>query len=42
MLNNAVEGYKLSNHIYDRNINRGYMAHGFKIVPNDDQNYIQG
>ena len=37
MLNNAVEGYKLSNHIYEDNIHEGFIEHGFKTVPNDDQ-----
>ena len=35
--NSAVEGYKLSNHIYEDNIHHGSIAHGFKTVPNDDQ-----
>ena len=37
MLINAVEGFKLSNHIYDRYIHDGFKAHGFQTVPNDDQ-----
>ena len=34
---NAIEGMRLSNHIYDRHINAGLVAHEFQAVPNDDQ-----
>ena len=34
---NALEGMRPSNHIYDRHINKGLVAHGFQGVPNDDQ-----
>jgi hypothetical protein len=36
-LRNAIEGMRLSNHIYDRHINAGLVVHGFQGVPNDEQ-----
>jgi len=33
----AIEGMKLSNHIYDKHLKVGLLAYGFKTCPNDDQ-----
>ena len=33
----CIEGFQLSNHIYDSTIKAGLIAHGFKIFPGDEQ-----
>lgn len=33
----CIEGFQLSNHIYDSTIKAGLIAHGFRIFPGDEQ-----